>query len=171
MAVKIPERKPYPSSAEKTRSLSGSGLVTLLVVLCRNAPPEKKGRAADVSEVGEYVVLVGDVVVGAALDRVSEEVHVVRLGVFGIVVEAVVAPVSGVGDRTRDECVELVARPLELCEYALLVDVSVVVAVDLVAHLQLLVLPRGIGSGDVVRGLDVAAAVVVDEVLAVVEVV
>ena len=130
----------------------------------------EEGRAADVSEVGEYVVLVGDVVVGAALDRVSEEVHVVRLGVFGIVVEAVVAPVSGVGDRTRDECVELVARPLELCEYALLVDVSVVVAVDLVAHLQLLVLPRGIGSGDVVRGLDVAAAVVVDEVLAVVEV-
>uniref|UniRef100_UPI003AB31BDC hypothetical protein n=1 Tax=Phocaeicola sp. TaxID=2773926 RepID=UPI003AB31BDC len=41
--------------------------------------------------------------VGTALDRVTDEVHVLGLGVCGVVVEAVVAPVAGVGNRTRYE--------------------------------------------------------------------
>ena len=102
--------------------------------LQERAAREERG-AADVAQVGEHVVFLVDVVVGASLDRVTDEVHVLGLGVCGVVVEAVVAPVAGVGNRTRYEGVEVFLRPLQLGEYAFLVYVAVVVAVNLVADL------------------------------------
>ena len=145
--------------------VEGVGVAVVGVLRVDERGVEHRG-AADEAGVEEDVVLVGQVVVDAAFDVAAQVVLLAGLGVVGVVVEAVVAPVAGVGQAAGDEGGELVAVVFQLGEDAFGHDVAVVVAEDDVAHAEFLVDEGGVVGGGVVGGRDDGAVVAVDEVLA-----
>ena len=108
--------------------------------------------AADVASVEEYVVVAVDIVVGTTLNSPTDEVQLLRFCVLSIVVELIDAPVAGVVDRTgKYEVKSLVEHVVfGLSECALLMSVSVVVAIYDITHTKFLIFPHGVGSSGIV---------------------
>ena len=116
--------------------------------------------AVDVAGVEEHVAVAVDIVVGAALYSPADEVELLGFCVLCIVVEFIETPVAGVVDRTcKNEVESLVEHVVfSLSERAFLMGVSVVVAIDDIAHAKFLIFPHGVGSGSVVGSKYVLAA-------------
>ena len=124
----------------------------------------------DVAHVEEQVRSFGHIVVSTSFSCETEEVDSLRALVSFVIVEAVDTPIASVRQRTRHESVELIDAILELSECALLVYVTIIVAVHDVAYSKFFVFPVRVQCRDVVFRFHVFTVSIVDEVSTIIEV-
>ena len=120
---------------------------------------------ADITDVDEHVVVLRDVVVGSSLDRSAYEPGYIRFAVLCIVVHTVLTPVVAITDRGVHEGRQTVLRIFQGSEQTFLHHMSCVVAIDNVAYVQFLVLPKRIQRVLVVLRINTETGRV-DEVIA-----
>jgi len=120
----------------------------------------------DETSIDEHVILFIKIVVNTTLYVSTQIVLGIGFSLVLAIVHTIVTPITGVGKTTGNECAELVAIVLKLCECALGHYKTIVVAVIYITHTQLLVLEIGVSSCRIILGQNFTTIFSIDKIVA-----